>query len=44
LGAGLARDIAASVGKLTKNTTRGLASQANEHQGFLGVEVLSFGD
>ncbi len=46
LGAGLAGvgDIAATASKLAEDATRGLGAQANERQGFLGVEVLGFGE
>jgi hypothetical protein len=46
LGAGLAgvSDIAATANKVAEDATRGLASQNNERQGFLGVEVLGFGE
>jgi len=45
LGAGLAGvgDIAATASKVAEDATRGLA-QANEHQTFLGVEVIGFGE
>jgi hypothetical protein len=46
LGAGLAgvSDIAATANKVAEDATRGLAAQTNESQGFLGVEVLGFGE
>ncbi len=46
LGAGLAGvgDIAATASKVAEDATRGLGAQANERQGFLGVEVIGFGE
>lgn len=44
LGSAGVGNIAATAGKLTEDATCGLASQTNERQGFLGVEVLGFGE
>jgi hypothetical protein len=46
LGASLmgVSDIAATASKVAEDATRGLATQTNESQGFLGVEVLGFGE
>ena len=46
LGASLAGvgDIAATASKVAEDATRGLGAQANENPGFLGVEVLGFGE